>query len=117
MNKFRRLIQAIFAIITNAYLLFPFGPVIYQGPLKSLCTPGLHCYSCPAAVLSCPVGAFQNMLASVRLSVQAGMVHFGAVVLGYLGIYWSHDRPLSLWLALSLRPDPGFAAQDTLAKT
>jgi ferredoxin-type protein NapH len=86
MNKFRRLIQTIFAIITNAYLLFPFGPVIYQGPLKSLCTPGLHCYSCPAAVLSCPVGAFQNMLASVRLSVQAGMVQFGAVVLGYLGI-------------------------------
>lgn len=86
MQKFRRLIQVLFAIVTNAYLLFPFGPVIYQGPLKSLCTPGLHCYSCPASVLSCPVGAFQNMVASVRLSFQAGMVHFGAVVLGYLGI-------------------------------
>ena len=86
MQKFRRLIQVLFAIVTNAYLLFPFGPVIYQGPLKSLCHPGLHCYSCPASVLSCPVGAFQNMLASVRLSFQAGMAHFGAVVLGYLGI-------------------------------
>jgi ferredoxin-type protein NapH len=86
MQRFRRLIQTLFAIITNAYLLFPFGPVIYQGPLKSLCNPGLHCYSCPASVLSCPVGAFQNMLASVRLSIQAGMAHFGAIVLGYLGI-------------------------------
>jgi ferredoxin-type protein NapH len=86
MQRFRRLIQALFAIITNAYLLFPFGSVIYQGPLKSLCNPGLHCYSCPASVLSCPVGAFQNMLATVRLSVQAGMAHFGAMVVGYLGI-------------------------------
>lgn len=86
MQRFRRLIQTLFAIITNAYLLFPFGPVIYQGPLKSLCNPGLHCYSCPASILSCPVGAFQNMLASVRLSFQAGMVHFGAIVVGYLGV-------------------------------
>jgi ferredoxin-type protein NapH len=86
MQKFRRLIQALFTIVTNAYLLFPFGPVIYQGPLKSLCNPGLHCYSCPASVLSCPVGAFQNMLASVRLSIQAGTAHFGAIVLGYLGV-------------------------------
>jgi ferredoxin-type protein NapH len=86
MNKFRRLIQALFALISNAYLLFPFGSVIYQGPLKSICTPGLHCYSCPASILSCPVGAFQNILASVRLSYQAGVVHFGSFVLGYLGI-------------------------------
>ena len=86
MQKFRRLIQALFAIVTNAYLLFPFGSVIYQGPLKSFCNPGLHCYSCPASILSCPVGSFQNMLASVRLSVQAGPAHFGAIVLGYLGI-------------------------------
>lgn len=86
MQKFRRLIQALFALITNAYLLFPFGSVIYQGPLKSFCNPGLHCYSCPASILSCPVGSFQNMLASVRLSAQAGMAHFGAVVVGYLGI-------------------------------
>jgi polyferredoxin len=86
MQKFRRLIQVLFTLITNAYLLFPFGPVIYQGPLKGFCHPGLHCYSCPASILSCPVGSFQNMIASVRLSVQAGSAHFGAVVLGYLGI-------------------------------
>jgi ferredoxin-type protein NapH len=86
MQKFRRLIQVLFTLITNAYLLFPFGPVIYQGPLKGFCHPGLHCYSCPASIMSCPVGSFQNMIASVRLSVQAGTAHFGAVVLGYLGI-------------------------------
>lgn len=86
MNRFRRLVQTLMAIITNAYLLFPFSSAIYQGPLKSLCNPGLHCYSCPAAVLSCPVGAFQNMLGSLRLSLQSGVFHIGSVVVGYLGI-------------------------------
>ncbi|MGQ9921790.1 MAG: 4Fe-4S binding protein [Desulfobacca sp.] len=86
MNRLRRLVQTLFAIVTNAYLLFPFGSAIYQGPLKSLCTPGLHCYSCPSAVLSCPVGAFQNMLGSLRLSLQSGVLHIGSLVVGYLGI-------------------------------
>lgn len=86
MNRFRRLIQALFALITNAYLLFPFSSVIYQGPLKSVCHPGLHCYSCPSAILSCPVGALQNILASVRLSFQAGVYHIGSLILGYLGL-------------------------------
>ncbi|MBM4287947.1 MAG: 4Fe-4S binding protein [Deltaproteobacteria bacterium] len=87
MDNLRRLVQFLTAAITNAYLLFPFGSVIYQGPLKSLCHPGLHCYSCPSAILSCPVGALQNMLSAVRLSAQAGMIQVGASIVGYLGIF------------------------------
>ncbi len=85
MNRFRRLIQTLVTLGTNAYLLFPFGPVIYQGPLKSICNPGLHCYSCPTAVLACPVGALQHFMGSVRMSAQTGFLQPGLIVFGYLG--------------------------------
>jgi polyferredoxin len=85
MTKLRSLIQTLMALGTNAYLLFPFGgSVIYQGPLKAVCTPGLNCYSCPGALLSCPVGAFQNFMASLRFST-GGFPLTGAIVVGYLG--------------------------------
>jgi ferredoxin-type protein NapH len=85
MNRLRWLIQTLVAFGTNAYLLFPFGgSVIYQGPLKAVCHPGLNCYSCPGALLSCPVGAFQNFMGSLRYSA-GGLPMSGAVVLGYVG--------------------------------
>jgi len=85
MISLRWLIQTLVAFGTNAYLLFPFGSVIYQGPLKAVCHPGLNCYSCPAALLSCPVGAVQNFAASLRFAGAGGMPHLGAMVIGYLG--------------------------------
>ena len=42
---------------------------IYQGGLKRMCTPGLNCYSCPAAVTSCPIGSMQFFLAGVKHSL------------------------------------------------
>lgn len=54
--------QALWAFITNSYLLGFFQGKIYQGKLKNLCVPGLNCYSCPGAVGSCPVGALQTTL-------------------------------------------------------
>jgi len=85
MVSFRWLVQTIMALGTNAYLLFPFGSVIYQGPLKAVCHPGLNCYSCPAALLSCPVGAVQNFIGSLRLWSPGQWPHLGLMVLGYLG--------------------------------
>jgi polyferredoxin len=85
MVNFRWLIQTLVTLGTNSYLLFPFGSVIYQGPLKAVCHPGLNCYSCPAALLSCPVGAVQNFLASWRFALSGGPPHFGTLVVGYLG--------------------------------
>ena len=85
MTRLRSLIQTLMALGTNAYLLFPFGgSVIYQGPLKAVCNPGLNCYSCPGALLSCPVGAFQNFMASLRFST-GGFPLTGAIVVGFLG--------------------------------
>ena len=36
MVTFRWLIQTFVTLGTNSYLLFPFGSVIYQGPLKAV---------------------------------------------------------------------------------
>jgi ferredoxin-type protein NapH len=40
---------------------------IYQGPLKAACVPGLTCYSCPMAAVTCPMGTIQAMLATPGL--------------------------------------------------
>ncbi len=80
----RRLVQTLVALGTNGYLLFPFTLDIYKGPLKAICHPGLNCYACPAALLSCPVGAVQNFLGTVRGTVPGYFPKFGAMVFGYL---------------------------------
>ncbi len=85
MVMLRWLVQSLIALGTNAYLLFPFGSVIYQGPLKAVCHPGLNCYSCPAALLSCPVGAVQNFVAGLRMFGVGMIPNLGTMVIGYLG--------------------------------
>lgn len=85
MNIFRRLVQTLVAFGTNAYLLFPFTLDIYTGPLKAVCHPGLNCYACPAALLSCPVGAIQNFIGALRATPPGSIPKMGAVVFGYLG--------------------------------
>jgi len=66
--------------------------VIYQGRIKMACTPGLNCYSCPAAIMSCPIGAMQFFFAGVRHSISlfvtgflmsVGVV-FGRFICGYV---------------------------------
>ena len=39
---------------------------IYQGSFKGVCAPGLNCYSCPGAVVSCPLGSLQSALVSSK---------------------------------------------------
>lgn len=39
---------------------------IYQGKAKTVCVPGLNCYSCPAATGACPIGAFQAVVGSSK---------------------------------------------------
>lgn len=82
----RRWIQSAATVLSNAYVLFPFTRNIYQGKLKSLCAPGLNCYSCPAATGACPIGALQTSFGNIRPSFRAGNFHVGLYVLGFLGI-------------------------------
>lgn len=78
----RRWIQIGFSVFSNGYLSGFAKGRIFSGPTKILCSPGLNCYSCPGALLSCPVGALQATLTSrqYRVALYAfGMITvFGA---------------------------------------
>ena len=58
----RRIIQLYAALLFNANIKGIIHGVIYQGPVKNICTPGLNCYSCPGASGACPLGALQNAM-------------------------------------------------------
>lgn len=57
---------------------------LYTGKWKDFCAPGMNCYSCPAAVLSCPIGALQSVSGSMHFNfsfyVVGILLAFGAVL-------------------------------------
>ena len=62
--RFRGWIQAAATLLTNIHIPNLFKGKIYQGNVKTMCVPGLNCYSCPAATGACPIGAFQAVVGS-----------------------------------------------------
>lgn len=60
----RTVVQAVWTALTNGYAYGFINGKIYTGRTKSLCVPGLNCYSCPGALGSCPIGALQATLGS-----------------------------------------------------
>ena len=64
--RFRGWIQAAAALLTNLHIPNLFKGKIYQGNVKTMCVPGLNCYSCPAATGACPIGAFQAVVGSSK---------------------------------------------------
>jgi polyferredoxin len=85
-------IQWIALIANNAYLKGFAEGRVYRGSLKSICVPGLNCYSCPGAAASCPLGALQAVLGDYRykfsfyvvgLMMGFGLV-FGRLICGFL---------------------------------
>ncbi|PKL44958.1 MAG: 4Fe-4S ferredoxin [Candidatus Riflebacteria bacterium HGW-Riflebacteria-2] len=56
-------VQAAATLLTNAYLKGFKAGTLYTGSLKHVCVPTLNCYSCPAAMYSCPIGALQVTIA------------------------------------------------------
>ena len=88
----RTWIQASAVFLSNLFLLnLPEGR-IYQGNLKKFCVPGLNCYSCPAAMGACPVGALQAVSGSSKFTISFYVtgflmmlgVLFGRFVCGFL---------------------------------
>jgi len=88
----RLLIQLVFFLLQNPLLANFFKGEIYGGKLKKACTPGLNCYSCPAAITSCPVGAMQLFASGAKHSISlfvtgflltAGVL-FGRFICGYV---------------------------------
>ena len=64
--SFRGWIQAAAVLLTNIHIPNLFKGKIYQGKAKTMCVPGLNCYSCPAATGACPIGAFQAVVGSSK---------------------------------------------------
>ncbi len=77
--RYRILIQLVAAAAGNSYLTGFAAGKLYQGNLKMLCTPGLNCYSCPGAVLSCPIGSLQAVVGSRTFDFS--MYVFGLIVM------------------------------------
>lgn len=63
-SRIRLWVQAAFTALTNGYVWGFVEGRIFTGPTKSLCVPGLNCYSCPGALGSCPIGSLQAVLGS-----------------------------------------------------
>lgn len=83
-NKKRFCIQTVAALLQNAHLKGFFTGQIYPGAGKSVCVPGLNCYSCPGAVGACPIGSLQNFLGSRKFRfpyyVVGLLIFFGALL-------------------------------------
>ena len=66
MVGFRGCLQATATLLTNLHIPNLFKGKLYQGKLKTICAPGLNCYSCPSATGACPIGAFQAVVGSSK---------------------------------------------------
>ena len=84
MDKRRFSIQAVAALLSNANLKGFFTGKIYQGAGKTVCVPGLNCYSCPGAVGACPIGSLQGFLSGLKFRfpyyVLGFLIFFGALL-------------------------------------
>lgn len=75
--------QAGATLLTNIHLPNFFRGGIYQGKGKSVCVPGLNCYSCPAASSACPIGSFQAVVGSSKFGFSYYITGF-LILLGVL---------------------------------
>lgn len=72
----RKLIQIAAFGLTNAHIGNFSKGKIYTGPWKQFCSPGLNCYSCPAASVACPIGALQAVSGSMNFNFSFYVVGF-----------------------------------------
>jgi len=79
-------VQVLWVFLVNGFWGFPWTRNIYQGPLKVICSPGLNCYSCPAATTYCPLGSLQQLLLGIRFSLETGSYYIGTFVVGSMGL-------------------------------
>lgn len=87
----RHRFQALWALLTNSYLIGFVQGKIYKGKLKYLCVPGLNCYSCPGAVGSCPIGSLQAVIGNWNFKFAfyvAGVLVFVGALIGRFVCGW-----------------------------
>lgn len=78
-SKSRLIVQLVFTALSNGYVQGFVDGKIFTGKTKSVCVPGLNCYSCPGALGSCPIGSLQATLGNRNYK-------FAFYVLGFLMI-------------------------------
>ncbi len=61
-SKSRLIVQLVFTALSNGYVRGFAEGKIFIGKTKTVCVPGLNCYSCPGALGSCPIGSLQATL-------------------------------------------------------
>ena len=79
----RKIIQIAAFGYSNTYLGNLAKGQLYKGKWKQFCNPGINCYSCPAARLSCPIGAMQAVSGSISFKISFYVVGF-VLALGVL---------------------------------
>ncbi len=90
--RHRGKVQLFVAAASNSWVTGFLAGKVYQGSTKQLCHPGLNCYSCPGALLSCPIGALQAVIGSRSFSLSLYVFGFllaagaalGRMVCGFL---------------------------------
>ncbi len=90
-SGFRNWIQALWALLSNSYLIGFVQGKIYRGKLKNLCLPGMNCYSCPGALGACPIGAMQAVIGSWNFKFAfyvAGFLMFVGALVGRFVCGW-----------------------------
>lgn len=90
-KKFRHYVQALWALLSNSYLVGFAQGKIYRGKLKNLCLPGMNCYSCPSALGACPIGSLQAVIGSWNFKFAfyvAGFLMFTGALIGRFVCGW-----------------------------
>lgn len=75
-GRLRIFVQAGFTALTNSYITGFSEGSIYTGATKSVCVPGLNCYSCPGALGACPIGSLQAVFGSRQFSISFYVLGF-----------------------------------------
>ena len=83
--RFRGWFQAAATLLTNLHIPNLFKGKLYQGRGKTICVPGLNCYSCPAATGACPIGSLQAVIGSWNFKMAYYVVGFLIFVGALLG--------------------------------
>ena len=81
----RLLVQIGFTVLTNGNLRGFYEGKIYRGNGKTVCLPGLNCYSCPGALGACPIGSLQAVANSKKWNVSYYVVGLLVVIGALLG--------------------------------
>ena len=81
----RHLVQLIATFMTNPHVSNFTDGTIHKGKSKSFCSPGLNCYSCPAAGAACPIGALQSVENGNKYHISYYVMGFLLITGAFLG--------------------------------